>query len=467
MIPQEKEEHKSKGMSSQFATPTSTNNDDTRIFEASPTGLPAKNDSGRMVLAPGWENNDLRAVEEETELSYLYTKVESLKHQVKVLENLESLRLEESEKYRQKLLKEELLEVERLAKLEPVPLLLTRGAHSEINSPKTQRVNIDWISFTCSETTEILKEFLSFFTENLRFESLSRGMTGYKSVIAITHSGEQIGLIGHGTSHGKNLLTLTGKGCKVIKDWHLFKYWLEKLENFTITRLDLAHDFFMGEMTHDIVMESYKLDKFKALKSSKNPSIGVQSSVDGMGRNRGRTINIGGRNSGKTVCCYEKGLEQFSKLYGNNGLKDDEVNFLITNIDCHEIDERVPEGTTLLNWYRIEVRFGNADKVLSSDMLIDRDMYFSGSYPFCEEVMKMDEVKKPQRVPNNLETEIEVMFKHIREQYGSFITTMLASGMTPNEVLKKCVNGKISQRIVKAGGLEIVKPFDPKILDDK
>lgn len=57
------------------------------------------------------------------------------------------------------------------------------------------------------------------------------------------------------------------------------------------------------------------------------------------------------------------------------------------------------------------------------------------------------------------------MFKHIREQYGSFLTTMLASGMTQEEVLKKCVNGKISQRIVKAGGLSIIKPFDPKMFD--
>lgn len=66
-------------------------------------------------------------------------------------------------------------------------------------------------------------------------------------------------------------MTLTGKGCAFIKDWNLFRQWLEILDDFAITRLDLALDFYMGEMTHDKVIEGYNLEKFKALQSSKIP----------------------------------------------------------------------------------------------------------------------------------------------------------------------------------------------------
>ncbi len=464
MLAQEKEEHKFDHLS-RVDEGTAKKDDDAKNEDCPLLGQPARlQGEGRI----GWDEDTLYKVSVQSELEDLYDRVSALQHQVKVYEGNEKTRLQESEDYRLKLLEEDRKEQERLATVEPTPLLLTRGAHIGTTPlPLTQnRVHIDWISFTAKETSDTLKQFANIHIEGLRFEIQKKGMAGYKSVTNISKDGEQIGLIGYGSPHGKNLLTLTGKGCAFIKDWNLFRQWLEILDDFAITRLDLALDFYMGEMTHDKVIEGYNLEKFKALQSSKNPSISIQQSVDGMGRNRGRTIKIGGRNSSKFIRCYEKGLERFAKLYSSTTeLNDDQVQFFFKSFDCHDIDENVPEGTSILNWYRLEVQFGNADRVLSTEMLSNRDPFFAGAYPFCKEVMEMEETKKPDRIPNNLETDIEVMFKHIREQYGSFLTTMLASGMTQEEVLKKCVNGKISQRIVKAGGLSIIKPFDPKMFD--
>lgn len=419
-------------------------------------------------LPLGWDAETITVLDTAIEVEYLQGKVKALSHQVEVYKLTEKDRMAEAESYRLKLLADDLKEQQKLAELEPVPLLLTRGAHTTGTTPYPtvkNRVHIDWISFSAKETSNILEQFANINIEGLRFEKSKSGMAGYKSVLNISKDGEQIGLIGYGSIHGKNLFTLTGKGCSLIKDWHQFRYWLEKLEDYSITRLDLALDFYMGEVSHDKVIEAYNLDKFRALKSSKNPSISQQQTVDGLGRNRGRTVKIGGRNSSKFIRCYEKGLERFAKLYAHNTkMEDEQIQFFFNNFDCHEIDpENVPEGTSILNWYRLEVQFGNADRILSTEMLTDRDPFFAGSYPYCKEVIEMEESKKPERLPNNLETDIEVMFKHAREQYGSFLTTMRASGkMTDAEILNKLCNGKISQRIIKAGGLDIIKPYSPK-----
>lgn len=467
MLAQEKEKHKLDHLSRvDDGTDNKDGNDDHRGLPTLLDGQPAY---GRGTGLDGWDEDTLKQVSLQAELDHLYNKVRTLQHQVKLYEGQEKIRLQESEDYRLKLLEDDRKEQERLATIEPTPLLLTRGAHIETTplSHIKNRVHIDWVSFTAKETSDILKQFAVLQIEGLRFENQKKGMAGYKSVINISKDGEQIGLIGYGSPHGKNLLTLTGKGCQLIKNWYQFRMWLEILDGYSITRVDLALDFYMGEMTHDKVIEAYNLDKFKALQSSKNPSISIQGSVDGMGRNRGRTIKIGGRNSSKFIRCYEKGLERFAKLFAHNTeLNDDQVQFFFKSFDCHEIDENVPEGTSILNWYRLEVQFGNADRVLSTDMLTDRDPFFAGAYPFCKEVIEMEETRKPDRVPNNLETDIEILFKHAREQYGSFITTIRASGkMTDEEILNKLCNGKISQRIVKAGGLSIVKPYNPAKVD--
>ena len=465
MLAQEKEEHKFDHLS-RVDEGTAKKDDDAKNEDCPLLGQPARlQGEGRI----GWDEDTLYKVSVQSELEDLYDRVSALQHQVKVYEGNEKTRLQESEDYRLKLLEEDRKEQERLATIEPTPLLLTRGAHIETTPIPfiKNRVHIDWVSFTAKETSDILKQFAVLQIEGLRFENQKKGMAGYKSVINISKDGEQIGLIGYGSPHGKNLFTLTGKGCQLIKNWYQFRMWLETLDGYSITRVDLALDFYMGEMTHDKVIEAYNLDKFKALQSSKNPSISIQGSVDGMGRNRGRTIKIGGRNSSKFIRCYEKGLERFAKLFAHNTeLNDDQVQFFFKSFDCHEIDENVPEGTSILNWYRLEVQFGNADRVLSTDMLTDRDPFFAGAYPFCKEVIEMEETRKPDRVPNNLETDIEILFKHAREQYGSFITTIRASGkMTDEEILNKLCNGKISQRIVKAGGLSIVKPYNPAKVD--
>jgi len=346
------------------------------------------------------------------------------------------------------------------------PLLLTRGAHTTPLPLKEQLTHVDWISFTSEETPAILEEFVKILLPKAIIVAQDRGTQGYKFVGSIVNGGVTIGRIAFGTTHGRNLLTFTGKGCAQVKDWAVFVQYFKILTKAKITRIDIALDFFEGEVTHDLVQKAYTEGKFKPLKSPQNPTIAHQQSTSGCGVNQGRTTVIGTKSSSKFIRCYEKGLERFYRV-----TKDlDEAGRLaffgnLENLKCSEVDPEAPD-TALLDWYRLEVQYGNADRVLDIDTLTDRDQYFSGAYPYCEELIKMPR-KTPTRIPDNLETDMEQMFQHIRNQYGPFLGTMLATGMTPEDIIKKCATGKMSQRFIKAGGLEILKPIDPSILTKK
>lgn len=354
-----------------------------------------------------------------------------------------------------------------LERLPSTPLLLTRGAHPIVPStPLPQKTHIDWISFTADEPTAILLQFAQIVIPDIQVKPLKHGMQGYKYVSELTLHGQTIGRLGYGTTHGRNLFTLTGQGTAQVNDWQLFIYWLNLLTTPRISRLDIAFDRYNGELNHDLMMTSYSGGLFKSPKSSRNPQIFIQGGTDGNGKNLGRTVTIGNRKSSKFIRCYEKGLERFSKLFGQLPEKDQTENMqgvLLNSITCQDIDGNLPD-VSILGWYRMEVQFGNSDRILTPEMITNRDLYFAGAYPFCKQVLEMNEDSKPDRVPNNLQTDIEIMFGNIKSQYGSFITTMLAMGMKPDEILQKIVNGKLSQRIIKAGGLNQIGYYDPTVL---
>lgn len=354
-----------------------------------------------------------------------------------------------------------------LERLPSTPLLLTRGAHPYVTStPLPQKTHIDWLSFTANEPTAILFQLAQQVIPEIQVKPLKHGMQGYKYVSELTLHGQTIGRLGYGTSHGRNLFTLTGQGTAQVQDWQLFLYWFDLLNTPRLSRLDIAYDRYNGELNHDLMMTSYNGGLFKSPKSPRNPQIFIQGGTDGNGKNLGRTVTIGNRKSSKFIRCYEKGLERFSKLFGQLPEKDQTENMqgvLLNSITCQDIESNLPD-VSILGWYRMEVQFGNSDRILTPDMITNRDLYFAGAYPFCKQVLEMNEESKPDRVPNNLQTDIEIMFGNIKSQYGSFITTMLAMGMKPEEILQKIVNGKLSQRIIKAGGLNQIGYYDPTVL---
>lgn len=343
------------------------------------------------------------------------------------------------------------------------PRLVIRGAHMTTPPPKTNKTVIDWLAFTSTETIAILQEFVTIFVPNALFFPQMKGWQGYKNHYSISVFGKNIGLLAYGGNNERPYLSITGDGCRLIEDWALVTHYLNTMEEVKITRCDIAADYYYGEVTREIVDNAYEEGKFILSKSSKNPMWDPRNPVSGDGVPKGWTRYVGKRTSGKFLRIYHKGLEQFGKL-------DPETQeTFLKNWEDIEINGiyKAPEEATFKNWVRVEVEYSSKNRLLPIEIIEERDNYFSGSYPFLEEILPMTTPLRPKTLPNNLETEIEIMFNHIRNQYGSFFTTMLASGMTPEEILKKSMNGKLSQRIIKAGGLEVIKPYDPKCLEPK
>lgn len=69
----------------------------------------------------------------------------------------------------------------------------------------------------------------------------------------------------------------------------------------------------------------------------------------------------------------------------------------------------------------MEVEYKAIDRTLPITILIERDNYFAGSYPICAEVLPMANPLRPKTLPNNLDIEEALMFKHMGDQYGNFL----------------------------------------------
>ena len=340
------------------------------------------------------------------------------------------------------------------------PRLVIRGAQTTPPTPKEQKTIIDWLAFTSHETTDILKEFINIFIPNATFFPMGKGWQGYKNHSVINLFGKRIGLLAYGGNNERPYLSLSGDGCRKIDNWALVTHYLSILEDVRFSRVDIAADYYFGEITREEVDLAYSLDKFKLPKSRNNPLWDPRNPTGGDGSPKGWTRYVGKRDSGKYLRIYHKGAEQFGKLDEETQEK------LCRNWEEINIGDgyNAPENATYKDWVRVEIEYGSKNRILPLEIIEQRDDYFAGAFPYLSEILPMANPIRPKTLPNNLETEIEIMFNNIRNQYGSFFTTMLSSGMKPEEILAKCVNGKHSQRIFKAGGMEIAKPFDPKVL---
>lgn len=339
--------------------------------------------------------------------------------------------------------------------------------HHPHSVAKQQKVGIDWLAFSAEEPIGYFQNFVNRFIPLASFFETRKGWQGYKNHYVINLHGLAIGILAYGASHGKPYLSLTGKACTEIEkshDWDEVARVISVFFSYKLSRVDLKLDFFFKEVGHEFLKEAYKEGKFKLAKARLNPRIDPREPMNGEGQYEGRTLYVGSREGGKYFRGYEKGeevfrklpqlaQEQFRKSFDEGGLKPDCTNS--------------PEGATLKDWYRMEIEYKSNDRVLPINILIERDDFFAGSYPICSEVLPMANPLRPKTLPNNLDIEESLMFKHQGDQYGAFNYSMLSKGINPIEVLRKIIEGHWghSQRYLKAGGIKDLDYLDPDVLN--
>jgi DNA relaxase NicK len=150
----------------------------------------------------------------------------------------------------------------------------------------------------------------------------------------------------------------------------------------------------------------------------------------------GRTVYVGQRESEKFFRGYEKGFELAGQL--PVGLREG-----LTHIDGFPV-----EGI-----YRCENEFKAVDRPLPWEMVVGRDQYFAGAYPFCADVLPGVEAdilqRRPERAP---QMSLRAALENCRIQYGATLFTALrAYGGDMTAVWDQVVGDHHNRALLEAG----------------
>ena len=335
-----------------------------------------------------------------------------------------------------------------------VPPLTNRGG-SSITPPSfpikfhNQKTSIDWLSFSSPRPISELRMLITLLFDKygpVVITDIGHGITGYPSASKILVDDVQVGIVGYGADHGKNYVSITGTGCKIWeKDFYPHVRDVVETALAKITRIDICLDFYHGELTFEDCDKAYENLEFKLSKSNKNPRKKIQGEQEN-GINLGRTLYVGSRKGSKYIRCYEKGLEQFSRLPEDFRISCTEPGSVVFGEK-----EGAPASTIADQWFRVEVEFKNADYELSFDMITETDLYFCGSNPYCEKIIGLTNGLRPKLLKKDADISVEKVFINAKKSYGTAIHSLKKCGYTDSQIIHRLDAGKVNSRMVNAG----------------
>ena len=321
-----------------------------------------------------------------------------------------------------------------------------------------QKTKIDWFGFTSSADVEAVKMVVSTIWPDVVFSRKSGGMPGYPDAYLITLDSVQYGLLGTGAAHGRHFVSLSGTACKTLTD-ELVQVFYDALTmtqlvggvpvsvfDARISRIDLCFDSYRREITYDDALAAYYEGGFKRPKARTNPELKkVSVSSD---RNLGRTMYVGKRDGHVMGRIYEKGLEVFAKLPEEMRLMSEEREGDICGPSLHADD-----------WLRLEAEFKRVDKdrPLPLEMMLQRDVYFAGAYPFFAAALGMADGIRPAGLKSDFNVDLLALMHNARRSYGSLIHSLTELGFTADEVVEHLSSGRNNDKLVRSGLLREAK----------
>nr|WP_180027886.1 replication initiation factor domain-containing protein [Acinetobacter sp. YH16032] len=267
---------------------------------------------------------------------------------------------------------------------------------------------VDWVNFTFGIETisnELLDdeeypldEFkwnraVELFDETLQHifgfgisHKQDKGRNFYKETYSL---GEDMGLLCIGGQRNTILVMINGRGCAFGNSG-----WERRLYNFLnttakrpkLTRVDLAHDDFEGlNINVDWGNQQDDLGGFQL--GNRAPNIEYKGNWK-RPNGRGRTLNIGSRESGKYLRLYEKGRA---------------------------------EGDPNDNWQRAEVELKSVDRILPFDILLAPSEYFIACYPCFEFLAKHLQPARIETIKKTAQINAQTAIENLKHQYGKYI----------------------------------------------
>ena len=333
----------------------------------------------------------------------------------------------------------------------PPPKISHGGKEGEI--VVTNKTKIDWLAFTTVAELSAVEAVLQVIWPDVVLKRREKGMHGYPESYGITVDAVPYGVFCCGASHGRNYVSLDGTACKTLTD-ELVEVFHEALSipslEVLLSRVDLALDFYRGELTWDHAYRAYNLGHFKRPRANKSPEMQEIKTVKD-GRNLGRTMYVGKRDGHVFVRVYEKGLEVFASLPEDLRLAS----------EVREMDKEaaVPEDERSTfqadSWVRLEVEYkkDGKDLLLPLEMMLKRDHYFAGANPYFEKALDRSDLAgvRPGYLKTDVQVDLAVMLKNAKRSYGSLVQSLTDLGLTPYEIVQELTNGKQNARLVKAG----------------
>lgn len=344
----------------------------------------------------------------------------------------------------------------------PTPLFISDGektSHFVVN-----RTKIDWLGFTVKpkirtvgpeftqshgDEVETVVALLRICWPGMMLERNNRGMPGYPESYSLIVDDVQYGLFGTGAVHGRHFVSLTGTACKRLTD-ELIELLYEALTipemDARLSRVDICFDVFSG-VTWDHAVRAYQQDRFKRPRASKNPEFRKIES-GGNGQNFGRTFYVGKRDGEVMGRVYEKGLEIFARM--PEELRE----------QCIEREASL-EGEKFQadNWLRLEAEYKRVDKdrPLPFEMLLQRDQYFAGAYPYFAEVLGTSDGLRPVHVKSDVEIDMVNLIHHAKRSYGRLIHSMRDLGLSADEIVRELSSDRHNAKLLKSGIIALAK----------
>jgi len=287
-----------------------------------------------------------------------------------------------------------------------------------------ERAKVDWLTATWKPDPDehVAASVHAWFTDwlgGVMGESVS-GLYGYESGVRfyVPYMGSAlfVGRVDFGGQHhgGRARLELTGSGCTRVLHWHAVQRHLEQLQECTLTRVDLALDCLNGEFTVEDARDWYQAGEFNA--GGRMPRVSSPGDWFAPEVRYGRTLEVGRRENGKMLRCYEKGRQL---------------------------------GDQNSNWTRFEVELRNNDRDLPFDVLTRCDEYFVGAYRCLQRVLDAA-AEKIRTHQKEGQIAVEVMKTYARDGYGQLLHVLRATGLSADDIVNELARPGVPRRLERA-----------------
>lgn len=282
---------------------------------------------------------------------------------------------------------------------------------------------IDYLRFRFKaspfEALEAVRPAFGFSSSDLvELGGSEKGKDGWQQRRPIIIGGDEvIGWIDYGgeSQRGWSRWDMSGEGCS----WISCGGWRHLVDSLPaigaeLRRVDVALDFFDGEVLHDDVLSAYDRGLFKKPHVGRSPKL---KKVETSCPTDGRTIYIGARTSSRFIRCYEKGWERLAKSKVPESFKTASNRFYF----------RRNTPSSPADYYRLEVELKAVDGFfIPLDILTNPDSFFAGAAPYFESLVESAPSRLVQPPSDFLKVQtLQSSMQHCSRAYGGLLRSLL------------------------------------------